>query len=131
MRINTKYRYSYYERERFQNEQDRRQQEEENKRRLAAFIIEEEQRQLAAYRNDSEFIWNRLIPASPSFIAQFRLMALRQVNYDLFEASCTICLEKFNYGEYYAEWPCEARHIFHHNYLVQLFCEHLFIHTAT
>ncbi|CAF4456595.1 unnamed protein product, partial [Rotaria sp. Silwood2] len=107
---------SYYERERLHNEQCRRQQEEEeNKRRLAALIVEEEQRQLAAYRNDSELIWNRLIPASPSFIARFRLMDLQQVNDDLFEASCTICCELFKYDEYYAEWPCEARHIFHHD----------------
>jgi hypothetical protein len=98
---------SYEEQERLQNEERRRQ-------RLATLIAEEEQHQQIAFQNNFEAMWNNIIPASPRFIAQFRLTYLQQIDDDLCETSCTICLENLKYGEYYAQWPCEAKHVFHH-----------------
>lgn len=111
---------SYEELERLRNEQHSRQQKEENRRRLATLIAEEEQHQLIAYQNNYEATWNNIIPASPNFIAQFRLTTLQQVNDDLPDILCTVCLEGFEYGEYYAQWPCEAKHTFHYDCMLKL-----------
>ncbi len=115
------YFYSRYEElEHLQNEQRSRQQEEDNQRRLATLIADEEQHQLIAYQNNYEAMWNHIIPASPNFIAQFRLTTSRQVDDDLPDISCTICLEGFEYGEYYAQWPCEAKHTFHYDCMLNV-----------
>lgn len=78
-------------------------------------IIEEEQYQANAYRNNYDMMWNQIIPASPRVIAQFRLTIPKQVDDNLCNASCTICLENFEYDDDYAQWPCEAKHTFHRN----------------
>ena len=62
----------------------------------------------------------RLLPASPRFIAEFHLTTPRRVSGDLLDTSCTVCCSNFEYGEYYTQWPCKAKHIFHCNCVLPL-----------
>lgn len=86
---------------------------ERNQRHLFARILEEKYQRLN-HGNDFDRIWDQLTSASPHFIADFRLKTPLHVNGALLHERCSICLTKFERGEHYAQWPCEAQYVFHH-----------------
>ena len=64
--------------------------------RLDALIQEEEQYQSTAYQNDPELTMSLQVPASPRYIAVFRLTnSQHQVDDKLYGTVCTICQENF------------------------------------
>lgn len=51
--------------------------------------------------------------ASPRFIAEFRLADRQIVSSNLIGEICSICLDDFQQNQYFAQWPCTAKHTFH------------------
>lgn len=106
--------FSFEKRERLRLEEEARKKEEvERERRLNALINEETEYQQQNYEGVIARILNGLNPASPRFIAQFRLTVPLIVNNNMLNDECTICLENFQLGESYARWPCAGEHTFH------------------
>ena len=66
-------------------------------------------------------------PASPRFIANFRIQEQTNPNFiDLAmkeeQPNCSICLEEFCLNDSYAKWPCSSPipHIFHSNCMLKV-----------
>ena len=102
----------------------RRQREKELKRRLQIFIAEEEEQQRIVYEHNRQTILSGVIPASPHFIAQFRLTSSEQINHDLSDTLCAVCHGEIEYGESYAQWPCQAKHDFHYDCMLMVLRAH-------
>lgn len=75
---------------------------------------EETEYQRYQYRSRVSRYISIATPASPRFIAQFRLAGWKLVGKDLIETSCSICLEGFRLNQGFAQWPCPAKHTFHY-----------------
>ncbi len=101
-------------------EEIRRAQEEEYRHRLAVLTEEEAQHQRHQYGNDMNRILQRITSASPRFIAQFRLSDRQIVTDDLLDTICGICLENFQLDQYFAQWPCTAKHTFHFECMLEV-----------
>jgi len=97
----------------WQREDQLRQQEEERIHRLSILTEEEAQYQRHQYGNDINRILYRVTSASPPFIAQFRLADRQIITDNLLDTTCSICLDNFQLNQYFAQWPCTAKHTFH------------------
>lgn len=93
------------------------------------FIREEETRRYlnSQRRSVFEHFFSETVPASPEFIAQFRLEHLRNPKFcDLSmktnQISCHICVEPFELDQSYAQWPCSSHipHLFHFECMLKL-----------
>ncbi|CAF2555886.1 unnamed protein product [Rotaria sp. Silwood2] len=90
--------------------------EEEQGQRLLERIIEEEtQYQQYQCRNRISQVFLYSTPASSRFIAQFRLDGRKIISNDLLNKNCSICLEDLKLNQFFAQWPCEAKHTFHYH----------------
>jgi hypothetical protein len=63
-------------------------------------------------------------PASPQFIAQFRLEHERDkkvVNMEMAkrQIECTLCQEDFELNDFYGLWPCAGAHVFHYDCMLK------------
>ncbi|CAF0960035.1 unnamed protein product [Rotaria sordida] len=94
-------------------QETQRAQGEEQRRRLELIIEEEVQHQQHVYGHDINRILQGIRSASPRFIAQFRLNGWQIVSHDLLDYRCSICLEDLQLNQRIARWPCQARHTFH------------------
>ncbi|CAF1049241.1 unnamed protein product [Rotaria sordida] len=114
MILNYRYRYNWEQQEQLRYEQEtQRAQGEEQRRRLELIIEEEVQHQQHVYGHDINRILQGIRSASPRFIAQFRLNGWQIVSHDLLDNRCSICLEDLQLNQRIARWPCQARHTFH------------------
>ena len=103
----------------------RRQRKKEIQRQLNVFLAEEEEHQQILWETDLETtLWNGLMPASPRFIAQFRLTSSEQVNQDLSDTLCSVCHGDIEFSESYARWPCPAKHVFHYDCMLMVLRAH-------
>lgn len=94
--------------------------EQEQHRILRTHLTNEEaQLQQRRYANDIDRIPGRIISASPRFIAEFRLADRQIVTADLLHETCSICVDSFQLNQYYAQWPCLARHTFHFDCMLE------------
>ncbi|CAF1233639.1 unnamed protein product [Rotaria magnacalcarata] len=89
-------------------------QEEKRQHQLKRVIEEEAQYQQYRYRNRFTRMSSHSTPASANFIAHFRLAGWKIVSHSLPEKMCSICLEDLRINQCYAQWPCEAKHTFHY-----------------
>jgi hypothetical protein len=92
-------------------------------RRFASLLAEEEQLQHLNGEDYLDRIWHDVTPASPRFIAQFRFKRHHSVlsyEMDLLNTKCTVCLDKFDIGQHYAEWPCPGGHVFHYQCMLEV-----------
>jgi hypothetical protein len=91
---------------------------------LTQLIREEENVQRLKFERQQwfEHIINHSTPASPRFIANFRMQ--QKLNKFLINStmvdeklSCTICLEDFQLNDPYGKWPCPSKtsHLFHYD----------------
>ncbi|CAF3517338.1 unnamed protein product [Rotaria socialis] len=88
--------------------------EEKRQRQLKRVIEEETQYQQYQYRNRFTRMLSHSTPASANFIARFRLAGWKIVSNDLPEKMCSICLEDLRINQCFVQWPCEAKHTFHY-----------------
>ncbi|CAF1523742.1 unnamed protein product [Adineta steineri] len=117
MDLSDRYRYDW------EQEEAQRIQEEQYRHLLETLSNEEAEYQSRHYRNDINRILYQVTSASPRFIAQFRLNNRLLVDDALLDTTCTICLENFQLNEFYAEWPCPGRHVFHFNCMLKVLRE--------
>ncbi|CAF1613166.1 unnamed protein product [Rotaria magnacalcarata] len=90
--------------------------EEEAEQRLLEHVIEEEtQYQQHHRRNGISRVFSYSTPASPRFIARFRLGGYKIISNDMVDKKCSICLEDLKLHQFFAQWPCEAKHTFHYH----------------
>lgn len=84
----------------------------EQERRLNELIEEEILFQAHDDTDDlTTRILNHITPASPRFIAEFRLNGPHINN--MLQDQCSICLENFELDQGLAHWPCAGQHVFH------------------
>ncbi|CAF3482730.1 unnamed protein product [Rotaria sp. Silwood1] len=91
---------------------------------LEKFIREEENFQRLKLERQQVFqrIFERTIPASPQFIANFRIQNNnndKKIDFTMAQNNlkCMICLEEFQLNDSYSKWPCVSKtpHIFHYD----------------
>ena len=90
--------------------------------RRQALLLKEEHLLQVYFESNFELILEGVVPASPRFIADFRLETHPEVQAeqeDLLSSKCGICFEDFVIGESYARWPCKGQHPFHYGCMLQ------------
>ncbi|CAF0939287.1 unnamed protein product [Rotaria sordida] len=113
IQINDQYRHCCEQAQFRQQQETLLAQQEEYRRHLEVFMEEEAEYQHCNYGYNFDRIWHRIASASPRFIAEFRLKDPQLVAIDQIHIECSLCYEEFRIGQHFTQWPCEARHTFH------------------